>query len=64
VAADPNPRAEIGCSAPDHAPGIDAVHRLLSQRAGATGSGAEEGNLASIADAGRLYIGIEIGFRV
>ena len=48
----------------DHAPGIDTVHRLLGQRAGGAGGGTEEGGFAGIADAGGLYIGIEIGFQV
>jgi hypothetical protein len=39
----------------DHAPGIDAVHRLVGQSAGAIGSRAEEGGLAAIADTGDLY---------
>ena len=49
-----DPRAEIGGAALDHAPGIDPVHRLFGQRAGAAGGGAEEGALAAVADAGRL----------
>ncbi len=46
VAADPDPRAEIGGAALDHAPGVHTVHRLFGQRAGAAGCGAEEGALA------------------
>ena len=38
-------RAEIGGAALDHAPGVDAVHRLVGQRAGAADGGAEEGAL-------------------
>ena len=41
-----------------------AVHRLVGQRAGAAGGGAEEGALAVVADAGRLDIGVEIGFEL
>src|SRR5208283_3196659 len=37
MAADPDARAEIGGAALDHAPGVDAVHRFVGQRAGATG---------------------------
>jgi hypothetical protein len=48
----------------DHAPGIAAVHWFLGERAGAAGDGAEEGSFASIANAGGLYIGVEIGFEV
>jgi len=48
----------------DHAPGVDPVHRLVRQRAGATGGGAEQGSLAGITETGRLYIGVEIGFEV
>jgi hypothetical protein len=55
VAADLHARAEIGRTPLDHAPGIDAVHRLVGQSAGAIGSRAEEGGLAAIADTGDLY---------
>ena len=58
-----HPRAEIGGSALDHAPGIGPVHRLLGQGAGAAGGGAEEGGLAAVTDACRLYVGVEVGFQ-
>ena len=57
-------RAQIGGAALDHAPGVDAVHRLVGQRAGAAGGGAEQGSLAAVADSGRLDIGVEIGFEI
>jgi hypothetical protein len=56
VTPDFYPHAELGGVALDHAPGVDAVHRFLRQRAGPAGGGAEEGRLAGVADAGRLYI--------
>ena len=56
MATDPRARAELGGAALDHAPRIDAVHRLVGQRAGAADGGAEEGGLAAVADARRLYI--------
>ena len=37
---------------------------LSVRDAGAAGGGAEEGALAAVADAGRLYIGVEVGFEV
>ena len=37
---------------------------LLGQCAGAAGGGAEEGCLAGVANAGRLYIGVEIGLQI
>ena len=37
---------------------------FVGQRAGAAGGGAEEGGLAAVADAGRLDIGVEIGFEI
>src|ERR1700736_2813737 len=52
MAADPGARAELGGTALDHAPGVDAVHRFVRQRAGAAGGGAEEGSLAAITDGG------------
>src|ERR1700722_15909069 len=39
VATDPNARPEIGSAALDHAPGVDAVHRLFGQHAGASHGG-------------------------
>jgi len=54
VTADLNSRAEIRRAALNHAPGIDAVHRLFRQRISAASSGAEEGALAVVADAGGL----------
>ena len=44
------------CPALDHAPGIDPVHRLVGQRAGATASRAEEGGLGRVANASPLYM--------
>jgi hypothetical protein len=61
MAADPDFHAKPLCPALDHAPGVDPVHQLVRQRAGATDGGAEEGNFTTVADPGRLYIGIEIG---
>ena len=49
VAADPDSRAEIDGAALDHAPGVDAVLRLLGQRSRAAGGGAEQGSLAAVA---------------
>jgi hypothetical protein len=46
VAADLDPCAEIGCTALDHAPSINAVHCLVSQYATAADGGAEEGGFA------------------
>ena len=63
VAADPASRAKVGGAALDHAPGVDAVHRLVGQRAGAAGGGAEQGSLATVADSSRLDISVEIGFQ-
>ena len=34
MAADTDARSEIGGAALDHAPGVDAVHRLFGQRSG------------------------------
>ena len=48
----------------DHAPRIDPVHRFFRKRAGTTGGGAEEGRLATVANAGGLYIGVEISFQI
>ena len=62
MAADPYFRSEIGGAALDHAPGVDAVHRVLGQRAGASHGGAEQGSLAGVADFGRLDVRVEIGF--
>jgi hypothetical protein len=45
----------------NHAPGVDAVHRFVGQRAGAAGGGAEQGCLAGVAETGRLDISVEIG---
>jgi hypothetical protein len=45
MAADPGARAEVGGAALDHAPGVDAVHSIYSERAGAADGGAEEGDL-------------------
>ena len=58
MAADPDPHAEIGGAALDHAPGVDAVHRFVGQHVGAAGGGAEQGSLAVLADAGGLDVGI------
>jgi hypothetical protein len=63
VAADPDAHAELGGAALHHAPGVDAVHGRGGQRAGAADGGAEEGGLAALANAGRLDIGVEIGFQ-
>ncbi|MGC1863935.1 MAG: hypothetical protein WA733_23150 [Methylocystis sp.] len=60
MATDLAPRAEVGGAALDHTPGVDSIHRLVGQRAGAAGGGAEQGSLAGVADAGRLDIGVEI----
>jgi hypothetical protein len=46
VAADPDPRAEIGGAALNHAPGVNPVHGRGGKRAGAAGRGAEEGLLS------------------
>jgi hypothetical protein len=62
MTADLGPCAEAGSAALDHAPSIDPIHRLLGQDVSAAGGGAEEGGLAGIANPGRLYIGVEIGF--
>ena len=40
------------------------MHRLVGQRAGAAGGGAEQGSLAGVADSRRLDIGVEIGFEI
>ena len=63
IAADPGARAELRGAALDHAPGVDAVHRRGGECAGAAGGGAEEGALATVADAGRFEIGFEIVMR-
>ena len=54
MATDPDARAEIGGAALDHAPGVDAVDRLIRQRTGAAGGRAEQGSLAVVADAAAL----------
>jgi hypothetical protein len=41
VAANFHPRAKTRCAALDHPPGVDPVHRLFGQHAGAAGGGAE-----------------------
>src|SRR5208337_4699126 len=64
MAPDPDSRAEIGSAALDHAPCVDTVHRLVGQRAGATGGGAEQGSLAVVADDGGLNVGIKVGFEI
>jgi hypothetical protein len=64
MAADLDRRAEIGGATLDHAPGINPVHRLLGQCAGASHGGAEEGGLATVANARSAYIGVEIGFQI
>ena len=64
MAADPDPRPEIGGAALDHSPGVDAVHRLFGQRADAAGGGAEQESLAFVADAGGLNVSIKIGFEI
>ena len=64
MAADFAPRAELGGASLDHPPGVDPVHRFLGQRAGAADGRAEEGSLAAVADAGRLYICVDIGFEI
>jgi hypothetical protein len=51
MTTDPDLQAKPHCPALDHPPGIDPVQRLVLQRAGATGSRAEEGRLAVVADA-------------
>ena len=54
--------AEIGGAALNHAPGGDAVHRLVGQGIRAADGGAEEVAFALIAKAGGLYIGMKVGF--
>jgi hypothetical protein len=56
MAADLSAHAELGGAALDHAPSIDAAHRLVGQRAGAAGGGAEEGSLATVTDARRSFL--------
>ena len=56
--------AQLGRPPLDHAPGVDAVHRLFRQRAGAASGGAEQGGLAAVAEAGRLDISVEIGLEI
>ena len=60
VATDADARAEIGGAALDHAPGVDAVHRVFGQDAGAADGGAEQGSLAAVADDGRHDVGVEV----
>ena len=57
VAANPHARSEIGGASLDHAPGVDAVHRLFGQDAGAADRRAEEGSLAVVAD----FRGVDVG---
>jgi hypothetical protein len=64
VSRDAGARAEFGGAALDHAPGVDPVHGRGGERAGAAGGRAEEGSLARVANAGRLDIGVEIGFEI
>jgi hypothetical protein len=56
--------AEIRGAALNHAPGVDTVHRLVGQYVGAAGSGAEERAFAILADAGGLYVGVQVGSRL
>ena len=64
MAADPNSHPEIGGAALNHAPGVDAVHRLIRRRVGAAGGRAEQGTLAVVADAGGLDVGIKVRLRL
>ena len=45
MATDPRPCTELSGAALDDAPGVDAVHGFVRQRAGAADGGAEEGVL-------------------
>jgi hypothetical protein len=64
MTADADSRAEIGGAALDHAPGVDAVHRVFRQRVGPANSGAEQGGLAVVADAGGLDVGVQVRFEI
>src|SRR3954447_26361383 len=65
VAPDPRPKAERRRAALHHAVRIDAMHWLVRQFTGAIRrSGTEEGTLASVADAGSVDVGVEIGFEI
>ena len=64
VAPDLASGAEIGGSPLNYPVGIDTVHRLVRQHAGAAGGRTEEGDFPAVTDAGRLYISVEIGFEI
>jgi hypothetical protein len=65
VAADPALHAELGRPALDHPPGVDSVHRGGGEHAGAAAAdGAEEGGLLFLPYAGRINVGVEIGFEI
>ena len=64
MAADLDGNAKFGRSSLDHAPGVDAVHWRVGQRAGAANGRAEQGSLAGVAETGRLDISVEIGFEI
>jgi hypothetical protein len=64
VAADLDLHAELRGATLNHAPGIDAVHRRRSERAGAADSRAEQGTFVVAGDAGGTNVLVEEGFEL
>ncbi len=53
MAAELTLETSLGCTAPDHAVGVYAVHRFASEFAGFAARRSEKGSSAIISDAGR-----------
>jgi hypothetical protein len=64
VATDLDLHAELGGAALDHAPGIDPVHSLAVQQAGAAKGRAKKGAFVIVTSAGCTDIFIEKGFEL
>jgi hypothetical protein len=64
VTAELDLEAGFGRTPPDHAVGVDAVHRLAGQHAGLADRGAEEGGLALLTDARSSKILVDEGLQL